>query len=213
MVLADVVEVVGHRAAHVQRRIVLEQFEQLDDRPRILLKGAQPRRPGQPWPRALGDQPAHVLARIPCPLAQPCQGCLRVFLEERANAVFGREALREHMLRAHGLLEVPESVLRHVEQVRHEVERRHAARGAVFMRLGCRGQQDVDGRGIFLGQMFAQRRRNVKSPTGQRQGPVARERVGEKGIVRKSGVHRADARADGARHALAELVLELARQA
>jgi hypothetical protein len=59
--------------------------------------------------------------------------------------------------------------------------------------------------------MFAQSRRNVKSATGQRQGPIARERVSEKGIVRKSGVHRADARGDGARHTLAKLVLELAR--
>ena len=82
------------------------------------------------------------------------------------------------MLRTHRLLEVLESVLRHEEQVRHEVERRHAARGAVFVRLGGRGQQDVDGRGIFLRQMFAQRRRDVKPATGQRQGPVTGERIG-----------------------------------
>ena len=108
---------------------------------------------------------------------------------------------------------MPESVLRHVEQVRHEVERRHAARGPVFVRPGSRSQQDVDGHGIFLRQMFAQRRRDVKPATGQRQGPVTGERIGQEGIVRKTSVHRADARGDGARHTLAELVLELARQA
>ena len=135
MILADVIEVVGHRAAHVQLGVVLQQLEQLEHRPRIFLERAQARRPGQARPRPFGNQAAHVWARVAGPLAQSSQRGVGMFFEKRADAVFGGEALRQRVLRAHRIFKMIESVLRHEEQVRHVQKRRHAARGAMLVRL------------------------------------------------------------------------------
>ena len=68
-----------------------------------------------------------------------------MFFEKRADAVFGGEQLRQRVLRAHRILEMIEPVSRHEKQVRHVQKRRHAAGGAMLVRLRRRRQQHVDG--------------------------------------------------------------------
>ena len=94
VVLADVVEVVGDRTAHVEGRIVLEQLEELEHRPGVGLEPRQPRCPRQPWTRALAHEPADVRARIPRPHTQARECPIGLGLEEHPDRVLGREPLR-----------------------------------------------------------------------------------------------------------------------
>ena len=82
----------------------------------------------------------------------------------------------------------------------------------MFVRLGRRGQQHLDGARILGRQVLAQRGRHVQAAPRERQRAVTREHVAQEIIVRKSGMHGADHRRDGARRAFSELVLELVRQ-
>ena len=70
VVFANVVQVVGDRAAHIQCCIVLQQFEQFKYRSRISLKRGQAHRPGQTRARAFRHQAAHVVAGVMGPFVQ-----------------------------------------------------------------------------------------------------------------------------------------------
>ena len=85
MVFADVIEVVGHRAANIQRRVVLQQFKQIQNRLRVGLESRQAHGPRQARARTFRYQPAHVLIGVVGPLAQLGQGGFRVVNQKRAN--------------------------------------------------------------------------------------------------------------------------------
>ena len=70
VVLADVVQVVGHGALHIALRVVLEEFEQRDHRARVLLKRAQARRPRETRPGPLRNEPPHMDVLVARPLDQ-----------------------------------------------------------------------------------------------------------------------------------------------
>ena len=70
MVLGDVVEVVGDRAADVLRLVGDEPVEQRDDGSRVGAQRPQLRRPRQPRTRALGDKPPDVLVWVLGPSPQ-----------------------------------------------------------------------------------------------------------------------------------------------
>ena len=94
VVLGDVVEVVAHGAQHVLGRVVLEQFEQFDDRCRISDERGEPLRPGQAGAGSFTDQPAYVFVGVPRPLPQAVHR-LRVLHDERSDAELGGEDLRQ----------------------------------------------------------------------------------------------------------------------
>ena len=124
VVLADVVEVVGHRAAHVQRRVVLQPLQQGKHRAGITLEGAQARGPGQARAAAFGHQAAHMLAGVVGPFSEPRQGGFGVVFQKRPDAEFGREPLGQCVLKLHRQLEVPQPVGGDDHAVRQPQERR-----------------------------------------------------------------------------------------
>ena len=145
VVLADVVDVVGDGALHIALGIVLEELEQGDDGPRVLLESGQPRRPGQPRPRAFGNQAAHMRAGVAGPLDQARIGLVRIFHEIRADARFGGEALGELVLRAHCRLEMVEPVFLHEQHMGEIAEQRQAEFFGARMLRPERGDQHVGG--------------------------------------------------------------------
>ncbi len=106
-----------------------------------------------------------------------------------------------------------EPVPGHEKQVRHVEKGRHAAGGTMLVRLRCRRQQHVDRRRELRRQVVMQCLGYLKPATGERQCSVTRERIAQKRIVRKLGVHGANHAGDGAWRARAKLLLELARHA
>src|SRR5262245_51574668 len=101
MVLADVVEIVGHGALDVTLGIILQQIEKRDHGLGITLIRTEPRRPWQSWTSSLRDETTHVDVGILSPLLQVSVSLLGMSYEECADAGLRGEALRKLVLRAH----------------------------------------------------------------------------------------------------------------
>ena len=156
VVLADVVQVVGDRAAHIQRRVVLEQFQQRQHGCRVFLERGQAGCPGQARAGAFRHETAHMFTRVLCPLAQPRQRGGFVLHQKRPDAELGSEALCQRVLGVHRGFEVRQSVMRHQRGVGQEQESGHRAANVFAVGRVHRVQQDTDGFLKIFRQMATQ---------------------------------------------------------
>ena len=109
MVLGDVVQVVGDAAAHVVAGVVLQRPQQRQGGRRVIDQRLQLQAPRQARPRALADQPPHMLAGVVDPACQRGERELRVPQHERAQRPLGGEALRDGVQRLQRALRVIEA--------------------------------------------------------------------------------------------------------
>ncbi len=78
MILADIIQVVGHRALDIALGVVLEELQQHNHGARIRLEAAQSRCPGQPRPSSFRHEPPHMDVVISSPFEKAGVGFLRV---------------------------------------------------------------------------------------------------------------------------------------
>ena len=169
VVLGDVVQMVGDRAADVFGRVVPQPLDERQRRPRVGLERLQAHAPGQARPRAFRDQPAHMFVGIVGPAAQRRQREIRVRDQEWPDRELGRKQRRqplERRQRRHRMVKPVEA-----EEVGHRPRRKLGKHGIVRRRWPVpRGPQDHrQGRRIVGRQMGAQRRRDMHDARLQRQ--------------------------------------------
>ena len=95
VVFGNVVQVVGHAAAHIGTGVVLQALQQRQAGARVGHQRLQPHAPGQARARAFTGQAAHMHIAVLRPFRQRGAGQGRVFCNERAQRKFGAEALRD----------------------------------------------------------------------------------------------------------------------
>jgi hypothetical protein len=78
---------------------------------RVLIEPGDSRRPREPKPRALGDEPTDVRVRVGAPHLEEPHRSLGIAGDVRPNAALGAEALRQLILRPHREVEVLEPAL------------------------------------------------------------------------------------------------------
>jgi|GEM_PF-4291238 len=95
MVLGDVVQVVGHRTCDVAFGVVLQGFEDGEDRRRVGDQRLQVAAPGQPRTNTLGAPATHVRVGVRGEFEQPGEGLVGFVLHERPHRELRGEALGE----------------------------------------------------------------------------------------------------------------------
>ena len=208
VVLADVVEVVGHRAAHIEFRVVLQQLQQGEHGARVLLECTQARRPGQARAGALRHQAAHMHVGVRRPSRQARQRGCGMALQKRADAELGSETLRQHVLGVHRNLKVVQAITRNETDV-GQVKKRGKA--AALDRVGWPAdglQQHRHCRWVVAGQMAVQRMCDVPAARHQVQRLITVQRITHEGLRVEGRPDRDDRPGDAGGDVDAELVLE-----
>jgi len=88
---------VGHAAAHVLARVVLQRAQQRQRGRRVVHQRREPQAPGQARAAAFADQAAHVRARVARPVGQRREGEGRVRHDEGPHRPLAGEALRQRV--------------------------------------------------------------------------------------------------------------------
>ena len=99
VVLGNVVQVIGHAAAHGVARVVLQGQQQRQSRRRVVHQRLEPDAPGQARSAAFADQAPHVGTRVTHPSLQGREDQRRVRDDQGPDRKLGSESLRQRMQR------------------------------------------------------------------------------------------------------------------
>ena len=109
MVLGDVVEVVGDRAADEERDILFQGVEDAGGRRWIADEGGEAQSPGEPWAAAFAGEAPDFLVRVAGPAEHGGESALKVSHEKGTHGKFRRAEDREASQRFQGKVEVIEA--------------------------------------------------------------------------------------------------------
>jgi hypothetical protein len=198
--LGDVVEVVGHRLAHIKAIVGLERIEDGRGQLRVSHQRIEPERPGQARAAAFAGQAAHVLAFVLGPVLHHGQRAGRVLADELADGELRAAEGGKELQRLQGGVEV-------IAPIQSHIVRQHQGDKTA---VDARGQFAQDGNGFFV----VTRQRGVQAFAGaaqalhQREFVQAGQRKCQKLLVVKTRVDRGGFRRDVAVAGAVEDVFE-----